>query len=238
MCMREQTPGFQRLIRFVPAAAIVVSFSALSFRRFSAHMTGWPRIRWGRSLPYPAQNACGIVLGGSGHDRSGSSVKRKYLLWMDAIELGQQHDALLLVGIRAGNNRNAALRRAEVMGQMRHTGRDVDKVPGPRRELFFEPLAIPHAGFAAENIDGGFVTIVFVRLRPSTGWNGHYLQVDSLRIYRFGRDPGRIQKRLLANEFRTGTHNPASWHPTEAVSSFRTCIDRHKRRPNARNRLS
>ena len=89
---------------------------------------------------------------------------------MNAIELREQHDALLLVGIRAGNNRNAALRRAEVMGQMRHTGRDVDKVPGPSRELFFEPLAIPHAGFAAENIDGGFVTIVLVAFaRPPGG---------------------------------------------------------------------
>ncbi len=129
-------------------------------------------------------------------------------LRMDAIELRQQHDALLLVRIRAGNNRNTALRRAEVIGQMRHTGRDVDKVPGPSREAFFESLAIPHAGFAAQDIDGGFVTIVLVRLRPSTGWNGHHLQLDSLRIYRFGRDPGRRQKRLLANEFCTGTANP------------------------------
>src|SRR5258708_38402167 len=88
---------------------------------------------------------------------------------MNAIELSQHHYALLLVGIRAGNNRNAALRSAEVMGQMSHTRREVDKVPGTCRELFFEPLAIPHAGFAAQDINGGFVTIMFVRLRPSTG---------------------------------------------------------------------
>src|SRR5258708_13875545 len=67
----------------------------------------------------------------SGHDRSGSSVKLEYLLWMDPIELRQQHYALLLVGIRAGNNRNAALRTAEVMGQISHTGRGGDKVPAP-----------------------------------------------------------------------------------------------------------
>jgi hypothetical protein len=79
------------------------------------------------------------------------------------------------------------------------------------------------------------VTIMFVRLRPSTGWNGHDLQVDSLRIYRFGRDPGRIEKRLLANEFRTGAYNQSSWHPREPVGSFRTCIDRHKWRPVARS---
>jgi hypothetical protein len=37
---------------------------------------------------------------------------------------------------------------------MRHIRGDVDKVPGPSEEVLFESLAIPHAGFAAQDIEG------------------------------------------------------------------------------------
>jgi hypothetical protein len=70
-------------------------------------------------------------------------------LWVDAIELGQQYDALLLVRIGAGNYRNAALRSAEIIGQMGHTSGNVDKVTSRSGEVFFEPVTKPHAGLTA-----------------------------------------------------------------------------------------
>jgi hypothetical protein len=55
--------------------------------------------------------------------------------------------------------RNAAFRIAEIVGQMGHISGDVDKVPALGGEVFFESLAVPHAGFAAQDVNGGFVTI-------------------------------------------------------------------------------
>jgi hypothetical protein len=46
---------------------------------------------------------------------------------MDAIKFRQQDYALLLIWVRAGNNRNAALGCAEIVRQVRHTSGDVNK---------------------------------------------------------------------------------------------------------------
>jgi hypothetical protein len=54
----------------------------------------------------------------------------KTYLRVDVIELRQQYDALLLVRIGARNHRNATFRRAEIIRQMEHISRDIDKVPG------------------------------------------------------------------------------------------------------------
>ena len=70
-------------------------------------------------------------------------------LGVNAIKPRQQYDTLLLVRIGAGNHRNAAFRIAEIIGQMRHTSGDIDKVPGRSGEVFFEAFPIPHAGLAA-----------------------------------------------------------------------------------------
>jgi hypothetical protein len=128
---------------------------------------------------------------------------------MEAIKFRQQYDAFLLIGIGASNDRNAFFRIAEIVGQMGHISGDVDKVAAFGGEVFFESLAVPHAGLAAQDINSGLVTIMPVRLSPSTGWYSHYLQVDCLRTYRFRRDPWRIQERLLANVFNTGADNSA-----------------------------
>ena len=92
---------------------------------------------------------------------------------------------------------------------MGHISGDVDKVAAFGGEVFFESFAVPHAGFAAQDINSGFVTIMPVRLGPSTGWYSHYLQVDCMRAYRLRRDPWRIGESLLANEFSTGANNSA-----------------------------
>ena len=47
--------------------------------------------------------------------------------------------------------------------------------------MLFEFLAVPHAGFTAEDLEGGLMTVVLVRFGYSTGWDPDYLQMDSLR---------------------------------------------------------
>ena len=79
-------------------------------------------------------------------------------------EFGQQGDTLLLVGIGASNHGDAAFGFAPIVGQMRHAGGNVEKITGARGQMMFELLTIPHSGFAAEYIDGGFVIGVLVRL--------------------------------------------------------------------------
>ena len=145
-------------------------------------------------------------------------------LWAETIKFRQQYDAFLLVRIGASNDRNAAFRIAEIVGQMGHISGDVDKVAAFSGEVFFESLAVPHPGFAAQDINAGFVAIMPVRLGPSTGWDSHYLQVDCVRTHRLRRDPGCIHERLLSNEFRTGADNSAShlgWVRKEEVT--KTC---------------
>ena len=76
---------------------------------------------------------------------------------MDRVELRQQHEAFLIVRIGAGDDGDAFGRLAQVIGQMRHVGGDVEKVAGFGDEMMLEPLTIPHAGFAAEHVDRAFV---------------------------------------------------------------------------------
>ena len=47
---------------------------------------------------------------------------------MDAIEFRQQDNALLPIWIRAANDSYAALGYAEIIGQVRHAGGNVDKI--------------------------------------------------------------------------------------------------------------
>ena len=68
---------------------------------------------------------------------------------MDAIEFRQQDNALLLIWIRPGDDSHAALGCAEIIGEMRHAGGNVDKIPGLSGKMFFESPAIPHTGLAA-----------------------------------------------------------------------------------------
>src|ERR1700722_8259346 len=118
----------------------------------------------------------------------------QFCLWADMVKFSQQVDAFLLVRIGAGDDRNAVLRIAEIVGQMGHISGDVDKVAALGGEVFFQALAVPHAGFAAQDINAGFVTKMPVRLGPSTGRYSYYLKVDCLRTYRLRRDPGGIQE--------------------------------------------
>jgi hypothetical protein len=87
------------------------------------------------------------------------------------IQFRQQNDALLFVWISPRDDGDAAFRVAYIVGQMRHIGGDVKKITSSSDEMVFEPLAVPHPGFADEDINGGFVICVLMRLGSPTRWN-------------------------------------------------------------------
>jgi hypothetical protein len=51
-----------------------------------------------------------------------------------------------------------------IVRQMRHVSGNVEKVAGAGDEMVLKLIAIPAAGFAAQDIDGCFVVIVLMRL--------------------------------------------------------------------------
>ena len=79
------------------------------------------------------------------------------------LEFRQQDNTLLFVGIGARDDRHAALCITQIVRQMRHIGGDVEKVPGAGDEMMLQFIAIPTAGFAAQDIDGCFVVFVLMR---------------------------------------------------------------------------
>src|SRR4029077_3945692 len=102
--------------------------------------------------------------------------------------------------------------------------------PGSCDEMLFKSLTIPHAGFAAQDIDGRFVAVVLMRTGPSVRWESYDLQMDSPRSYGLRRDTGRIQVSLLSADFRARANdsagrrsgiNPGFWHfrPLSSQSS-------------------
>src|SRR5262245_52682289 len=94
------------------------------------------------------------------------------------IKFGNQHHAFLLVRIGAGNDCYTVIYIAQIVGQMRYIGGDIDKVAGLGNEMVFQFLAEPHAGFAAESVNRGFVTCVLMSLAPCAGRDGCNLQID------------------------------------------------------------
>jgi hypothetical protein len=75
--------------------------------------------------------------------------------------------------------------------------------------MLFKSLTIPHAGFAAQDIDGSFVAVVLMRVGPSARRESYDLQMDSPRSYGLRRDTGRIQVSLLSADFRPRANDSA-----------------------------
>src|SRR5262245_36613200 len=92
------------------------------------------------------------------------------------IKFRHQYHAFLLVRIGAGNDCHTVIHIAQIVGSMRDIGREIDKVSGLGDEMVFEFLAVPHASFAAENVNRGFVTGVLMSLAPCAGRDGRDLQ--------------------------------------------------------------
>jgi hypothetical protein len=83
---------------------------------------------------------------------------------------------------------------------MGHVGGDVEKVAGTSDEVVLKPIAIPAAGFAAQDVDRCFVIIVLVRLRAIAGRQSHKLQMKPLCAGRLRGDAWRAQVSLLADK--------------------------------------
>jgi hypothetical protein len=75
--------------------------------------------------------------------------------------------------------------------------------------MLFKSLTIPHAGFAAQDIDGSFVSVVLMRIGPSTRRESYDLQMDSPRSYGLRGDTWRIQVSLLSADFRPRANDSA-----------------------------
>ena len=123
---------------------------------------------------------------------------------MDAIEFRRQDNALLFIWIRAGDDSYAALGCAEIIGQMRYAGGNVDKISGLSGE---DVLRVSRQTTCRiRRLKYGWLTRDHHACAPpgSYTWrDGHYLQMDRFHTYRFGGYPVRGQVPLLAYELRT-----------------------------------
>ena len=128
---------------------------------------------------------------------------------VEGVEVGQQDDALLFVGVGAGDDGDGVFRRARVVGQVRHVGGDVEKITWLELVVVFELVAVPHAANAAEQVDRGFVRGVFVGLGAAAGRDGEQLHVDGLGTHRFRGDGGGIHEALFALEGFARADEPA-----------------------------
>src|SRR5882757_1425454 len=75
--------------------------------------------------------------------------------------------------------------------------------------MLFKSLTIPHAGFAAQDIDGSFVSVVLMRIGTSARRDPYDLQMDSPRSYGLRGDTWRIQVSLLSADFRPRANDSA-----------------------------
>jgi hypothetical protein len=78
------------------------------------------------------------------------------------VELGQQNNALLLVGIGARQERNGLIGAAGVDGQLRDPGRDVEEVALRRPGRIGQSVAVPSEDLTLPNVDDRLVRRVEV----------------------------------------------------------------------------
>src|ERR1700730_9818746 len=117
---------------------------------------------------------------------------------MDGLEVREEDDALLLVGVGAGDDGGAVLGGAGVVGEVGHVGGDVEEVGGFDDVVVLQLLSVPHAGDAAEDVEGGLVGGVFVGLGAASGGHAEELHVDGVGADGLGGDGGRGHQALLA----------------------------------------
>jgi len=82
--------------------------------------------------------------------------------------MGKEDNALLFVRVGAGDDGHGIVRRAGIVGQVGHVSRDVEEVVWVEHHVVLELRTVPHGAAAAEHVDGGFVTRVFVSLGAPT----------------------------------------------------------------------
>ena len=116
------------------------------------------------------------------------------------VQLGQHDDAFLLVGVGARNHGCRRLGLAQVVGQVRRVGGNVDKVAGARDHVVLERLAVIHAHLAAQHVKRRLVRLVLVGLGASARRDGQKLHVDGRRARGLGGNRSRVGEALLADE--------------------------------------
>ena len=112
------------------------------------------------------------------------------------LELGQKDDALLLVGIGTRDNGRYRL-AAQIDGEMRHSGRDVEQVARFRDRLMLKAIPIERDRLALEDVNGGFVVLMHMRFGPAAGRNGEQVHADALGSDSLGGDAAEIGQALL-----------------------------------------
>jgi hypothetical protein len=125
------------------------------------------------------------------------------------VEVGQQDDAFLFVGVGAGDDGDGAFRGARVVGQVGHVRRDVEEVCGPEQDVVLELMAVPHGAYSAEHVDRALVGCVLVGFGSAAGRDGKQLHVDGLGANRFRGDGRGIHEALFALEGFARADHPA-----------------------------
>lgn len=128
---------------------------------------------------------------------------------MEVVEVGEEDDAFLFVGIGAGDDGDDGVGEAGVVGQVGHVGGDVEEVTLVDDGVVFEVMSVPDAGGALEGVDGGFVGGVFVGLGAASGRDGDELHVDAGGADGFGGDGDVVLESLLADEGFAGLDEAA-----------------------------
>src|SRR5215469_395256 len=101
-----------------------------------------------------------------------------YLPRVDGFEFGKEDDALLLVGVGAGDDGGDGFGSAGVVGEVGDVGGDVEEVAGADDGVVLEALAVPDTGFASEGADGSLVGGVLVGAGAAAGRDGDELHVE------------------------------------------------------------
>ena len=123
------------------------------------------------------------------------------------LEFGQEHDALLLVGVGAGDNGDHRLGGAAVVGQVRHVGGDVAEVAGTDDCVVLQPVAPEATGHALQHVDRSFVRLVLVGMRPLTRRHLKQLHMQRFSAGVLSRDRRTIDMPLLAAKARALSDN-------------------------------
>ena len=117
---------------------------------------------------------------------------------MNSIQLRQQPDALLLVGVGAGDDDGAGFGLAGIVGKVGHAGWDIDEIAAVDAHVLLQVVTVPHSGSAADDVNGGLVA--FVQMRPGAFARRYFQQVhaDPARAGVLGRNAGAVGESLLA----------------------------------------
>jgi len=128
---------------------------------------------------------------------------------VEVVEVGEEDDAFLFVGVGAGDDGDDGVGEAGVVGQVGHVGGDVEEVALLDDGVVFEMMAVPYTGGAGEGIDGGLVGGVFVGAGAASGGDGDELHVDARGADGFGGDGDVVLEALLADEGLVGLDEAA-----------------------------